>query len=134
MSKQSFKVGDRVAVYGITKNGDPLRIVTTVLGYNNNGTLDIGTHDAFRAGFDGYDLSMPHPKQCRKLVFKSPLRRIFVPIGYMPTASLSICGGGGFGQLLNYLREPVGSLFKPSAEAGSNYQYVEFVEVKRSKK
>lgn len=114
-----FKVGDRVAVYGHPDITDgSARIVLAIMDCGN---LEIDRNE------------FAHPKQCRRLV-KKPRRRIWVPIGYIPSMALHQLGGGGFGQMLSYLEDGVGSPHKPNSEHGSYYQYVEFVEVCRKKK
>jgi len=62
-----FKVGDRIRVYGTDNNFNPISVDTTVEGFANNGLLYVGDN-AGRIGH--FDLTLPHPKQCRKLVKK----------------------------------------------------------------
>jgi hypothetical protein len=65
MSK--FQVGDRVAVYGLAGDLTSIRVAATVTDINPDGTLSLNEDDAFKRGYDGYDFTMVHPKQCRKL-------------------------------------------------------------------
>ena len=60
-----FKVGDRVAVYGLERNLEPIRIVSTVTDILSNGHLYLD--EATSVSPTLYDFSMAHPKQCRKL-------------------------------------------------------------------
>lgn len=81
--KTPFKVGDRVAVYGHGGTGKPLRITTNVEGFNSEGCIYLPEKDAYRQGYQGYDLTVVHPKQCRRLVKKRTLRDIAKDIAEM---------------------------------------------------
>jgi hypothetical protein len=65
MSK--FKVGDRIAVRGVDGNLNPIRIETTVREVDEKGLIHTDDRDTFLAGPFGYDLTLVHPIQCRKL-------------------------------------------------------------------
>lgn len=62
-----FKVGDRISVYGHDGNGNAIRKTTAVTGFNGTGLLYVEEKDCFKPGSNGFDLTMPHPKACRKL-------------------------------------------------------------------
>lgn len=82
MAKKPLQVGDRIAVYGIDGNGAPIRKTATIESFTKEGAVYVTDPESLhKVGPAGYDLTMPHPKSCRRLV-KKPRRRVWVK---MPT-------------------------------------------------
>lgn len=69
-----FKVGDRVAIYGHSGNLLPVRAVGVIDSFTKENLIRIKTsHSTYRkydSTHGGWDLTMAHPKQLRRLVKK----------------------------------------------------------------
>lgn len=117
-SKPKFKVGDIVAVYGISPNLEPFRLVATLTAIDESGYVytDESKHPPRRAGDP--DISMVHIKQCRKLK-KTKRRRIIIKACDVP-ATL------GIGFINVAVRKKI-----PNIPLDENW--IEFVEVRRKK-
>jgi hypothetical protein len=115
MSKSSdLKVGDRVRVYGTDRNCEPTSAVGTIVGFAPNGCPYFAEHEVSKKG--QCDLTMPHPKQCRRLRVKKR-RRLYAAIPDYGVNVVSACFDRDFA---------VGRFHPGDA-------IVEFVEVRKGK-
>ncbi len=73
--KTNFKVGDRVAVYGLDRNLENARVTATITQI-----LDSGQVYTDRENLYPFDATMVHPKQCRKLKHKPKPRRVWITL------------------------------------------------------
>jgi hypothetical protein len=75
-----LKIGDRVRVYGVDGNLNPVSGVGKIVDFTDQGCPLFRDKDlkslAQLTGPDRYDLSLPHPKQCRRLK-KRQKRKLF---------------------------------------------------------
>jgi hypothetical protein len=108
-----FKAGDRVAVYGLDNNLEPVRIISTVTEVLPNGQLYLD--EASSVAPKLYDFSMAHPKQCRKLK-KRPRRRVWInsyPDGSLGNTNMSLedarLMGGAYGVPTEFLEVTKGA-------------------------
>jgi hypothetical protein len=108
--KHKFKAGDRIAVYGLDGNFNPVRVVTTVTDVLDEGILYTDEDTSVKR--PDYDFSIVHPKQCRKI--KGP-RSVWLYRGTLNDPN-------GFTAVSDMRRIP---------PCDNQSNWVEFVEVRR---
>ncbi len=70
----NFKVGDRIRIYGVDKNLLPTSVCATIAGFTKEGLIELSQKDVDACKLELWDFTLPHPKQCRKLKKKVPIR------------------------------------------------------------